>query len=265
MITTNLYDSSRAKKVTEQKGNFSVIEYERDRSVSPEMAEIAYFSSIMDFRKRQLIAEISPNFGVIAQKGSMQLMLGQLMATTDVSGVGDLLKKFVGSKVTGESAVKPKYTGKGTLVLEPTFKHIILEDLDDWYGGLVIEDGMFLACDEMIKLSITPRTNISSAVLGGEGLLNTKLTGSGIVALESPVPKSELIEVILDNDTIKIDGNMAIAWSGNLDFTVERTTPTLAGSFMSGEGLVNKYEGTGKILIATVQNNKGISVPDDNK
>lgn len=263
MIRTDIFDTTDAKRVTDRRGNFSIIEYERDLSVSPEMAEVAYFSSLMDVRKRQLIAEITPNHGVIAQKGTMQLMMGQLMATTDVSGVGDLLKKFVGSKVTGETAVKPKYTGSGTLVLEPTFKHIILENLDDWYGSLVIEDGMFLACDEMITMNITPRTNISSAVLGGEGLLNTMLTGSGIVALESPVPRSELIEVVLDNDTIKIDGNMAIAWSGDLEFTVERTTPTLAGSFMSGEGLVNKYEGTGKVLVAAVQRNRGISHPNN--
>lgn len=265
MIRTDIFETTDAKKVINRKGNFSVIEYERDLSVSPEMAEMAYFSSIMDVRKRQLIAEITPNYGVIAQKGTMQLMMGQLSATTDVDGVGDLLKKFVGSKVTGETAIKPKYVGNGTLVLEPTFKHIILEDIDDWYGSLVIEDGMFLACDEMVDIKISPRSNISSAVLGGEGLLNTMLTGSGIVALESPVPRSELIEVILDNDTIKIDGNMAIAWSGSLNFTVERTTSTLTGSFMSGEGLVNKYEGTGKILIAAVQKNRGISHPNDNK
>jgi uncharacterized protein (AIM24 family) len=102
-------------------------------------------------------------------------------------------------------------------------------------------------------------------VLGGEGLFNTSLTGDGIVALESPVPRSELIEINIDDDVVKIDGNMAIAWTKDLIFTVERTTPTLIGSVASGEGLVNVYKGTGKVLVAPVQRNKNISSPQNDK
>ena len=54
------------------------------------------------------------------------------------------------------------------------------------------------------------------------------------------------------NDELKIDGNMAIAWSASLKFTVERSGKTLLGSAASGEGLVNVYRGTGKVLMAPV-------------
>ena len=50
-----------------------------------------------------------------------------------------------------------------------------------------------------------------------------------------------------------IDGNMAVAWSGSLDFTVERSGRSLMGSAVSGEGLVNVYRGTGKVLFAPVR------------
>lgn len=109
------------------------------------------------------------------------------------------------------------------------------------------------------------RTNLSSAVLGGEGLFNTALTGKGIAVLESPVPAEELIIVDLDKDVVRIDGNMAIAWSNTLEFTVERTTSTLIGSAASGEGLVNVYRGTGRVLIAPVAKNKSIPVPKASK
>ncbi len=265
MITTNLFNSSDARKITLNKGIFTVVEYERDLSVDPEMAEMAYFAAMMDVRKRQLIAQIEPGLGAITQKGIMQLMLGDLQARTDISGLGNLMKKYIGSKVTGESAIKPLYTGEGTLVLEPTFKYIILEDLDEWEGKLTIEDGMFLACEDSVQMKVVARTTVSSAVLGGEGLFNTSIYGTGVVALESPVPRSELIEVNLDNDVLKIDGNMAIAWSTDLKFTVERTTPTLVGSMAAGEGLVNVYRGTGRVLIAPVQSNRGIANPKDKK
>ncbi len=265
MITTNLLESSDAKKVTMLKGAFSVVEYERDLSVEPEMAQLAYFASQMDVRKRQLVATISDDIGIVTQKGRMQLMLGNLKAETDVKSIGKLFKSFVESKVTGETAIKPLYTGEGTLVLEPTFRYILLEDLDEWKSGLVVEDGMFLACYDSVELSVSARKTISSAALGGEGLFNTSITGEGIVALESPVPRSELIEVNIEDDVIKIDGNMAVAWTSDLEFTVERTTPTLVGSVAAGEGLVNVYRGTGKVLIAPVKNNKGIPSPNNKK
>ena len=265
MITTNLLESSETKKVTMQNGAFSVIEYERDVSVEPEMAQLVYYASLMDVRKRQLIAEISEDVGIITQKGRMQMMLGDLKAETDIKSVGNLFKSFIGSQLTGETTVKPLYTGEGTLVLEPTFRYILLEDLANWEGGLMIEDGMFLACYDTVEMHVVPRNTVSSAAFGGEGLFNTSITGEGIVALESPVPRSELVEIILDDDVVKIDGNMAIAWTTDLEFTVERTTPTLVGSVMAGEGLVNVYRGTGKVLVAPVRNNNGIPSPSNKK
>jgi uncharacterized protein (AIM24 family) len=72
------------------------------------------------------------------------------------------------------------------------------------------------------------------------------------LCLESACPEQELIEITLENDQIKIDGNMAIAWSGSLNFTVERSGKSLIGSAASGEGLVNVYRGTGKVLMMPV-------------
>ena len=115
---------------------------------------------------------------------------------------------------------------------------------------MVLEDGLFLACDSNITQKVVARTTISSAVAGKEGLFNLCLTGNGVAVLESPVPKDELIEFDLKDDELKIDGNMAIAWSNSLKFTVERSSKSLVGSAVSGEGLVNVYRGTGKVLSA---------------
>ena len=121
------------------------------------------------------------------------------------------------------------------------------------YGSVVLDDGLFLACDASIKQKAVMRSNFSSAVAGGEGLFNLSLNGNGICCLESRCPKEELIEVILDNDVLKVDGSLAIAWSSTLNFTVERSGKTLIGSAASGEGLVNVYRGTGKVLLAPVE------------
>ena len=236
-------------KTLDQKGPFSVIEYQRDLSVTPGSAINAYYCAQMNVRKRQLVCDMSRSSGVTVQAGAMQWMLGDVNATTGVKGVGDLLSKAVRGKASGESAIKPEYTGSGILVLEPTYKHLILLDASDWNGAVVLDDGLFLACDSSLQHKAVMRSNVSSALAGGEGLFNLSLNGRGIFCIESDCPMEELIEITLQDDVLKIDGNYAIAWSASLNFTVERSGKSLIGSAASGEGLVNVYRGTGKVLM----------------
>lgn len=251
MRIMNLENENR--KFIKTVDNFHVLEYVQDASVSPMNAIDEYFMSKMNVRRRQIVIDISKDHSAVIQAGSMQWMGGNIQATTGVKGIGDLFGKALKGAVTKESAVKPEYVGEGCLVLEPTYKYIILQDVAKWGAvGMTVEDGMFLACDARVKRNVIARKNISSAVLGGEGLFNMSLQGTGVVALECNVPENELIEVELENDELKIDGNLAVCWSSNLDFTVERTTKTLAGSAVSGEGLVNVYRGTGRVLMSPV-------------
>lgn len=232
-------------------GPFTVIEYQRDLSVMPSEAQFAYFCNEMNVRKRQVICDLS-KADITLQAGAMQWTVGNVNATTGIKGVGDLFSKAVRGKVTGESAIKPEYTGDGILVLEPTYRHLLLIDLQEWNGSIVLDDGLFLACDSKLKHKTVLRSNLSSAVAGNEGLFNLGVSGDGILCLESKCPREELVEITLNGDVLKVDGNMAIAWSGSLDFTVERSGKSLIGSAASGEGLVNVYRGTGKILLAPV-------------
>lgn len=96
-------------------GPFKVIEYVRDLSVTPATAEISYFSNLMNVRKRQLICNLAIS-SVTVQSGTMQWMVGNVNATTGLKGIGDLLSKAVRGKVTGESAIRPEYTGDGMMV-----------------------------------------------------------------------------------------------------------------------------------------------------
>ena len=251
MRIENLQNENR--KFAKSIGNFHVLEYVQDASVSPMNAMNEYFMSKMGVRRRQVVIDIDKDHSAIIQAGAMQWMGGNVQATSGVKGIGDLLGKAIKGAVTKETAVKPEYVGEGCLVLEPTYKYIILADIGKWGpAGMTIEDGMFLACDANVNSKVVARKNLSSAVLGGEGLFNLSLQGNGIAALESNVPEDELIEVISENDELKIDGNLAVCWSSNLEFTVERSTKTLVGSAVSGEGLVNVYRGTGRVLMCPV-------------
>ena len=251
MNIKNLENNER--KYVSSLGNFHVLEYQSDASVAPENARNEYFMSKMGVRRRQIVIELNGKESAIIQAGSMQWMAGHVKATTGIKGVGDFVGKMVKGAITKETAVKPEYVGNGILVLEPTYKYLILVDVGSWgEKGMTIEDGIFYACSGTVKNMLTARKTISSTVLGKEGFFNLSLVGEGVAALESNVPYEELIEVELDNDELKIDGNLAVCWSSGLEFTVERSTKTLVGSAVSGEGLVNVYRGTGKVLMSPV-------------
>lgn len=247
----NLKNENR--KIIAQKGCFAVVEHDRDLSVSPYNATTEYYMTQMGVKRRQLLVQLDGTKEIITQAGAMQWMSGNIQMTSGIKGAGDLFGKIVKSAVTKESVSKPTYTGKGLLMCEPTYKYLILQDVADWgSGGICVEDGMFLACEGSVRQDIIARSNLSSAVLGNEGLFNLAMSGSGIVALESNVPMNEIIEIQLDNDTLKIDGSLAVCWSAGLQFTVERSSKSLIGSAVSGEGLVNVYRGTGKVWMSPV-------------
>lgn len=250
MFKINNLANQTSHIVTEQKGIFSIVEHNVDFSVAPCNAMEEYYMSQMNVKRKQAIANLNGKVGLVLQAGAMQYIVGNVQATTGLKGVGDFLGKMVKSSVTKESAIKPEYVGTGVLVTEPTYKYLLTENVGDWTGGLVMEDGMFLACESTVKHEVQARSSLSSAALGNEGLFNLRLAGNGVCVLESNVPRSEIVEINLQDDVLKIDGSFAICWSGSLSFTVERSGKTLLGSAASGEGLVNVYNGTGKVWLA---------------
>ena len=167
------------------------------------------------------------------------------------SGVtlGNAVGRFVRGAVTGEQMAQPEYTGTGTLVLEPSFKHFLVLELAE-QESIIIDDGMFYCAQGSVKVKAVSQKNVSSALLGGETLFQCQLTGPGIIILESVVPMEEINIIDLNNDVLKVDGNFAVLRSSTLNFTVERSAKTLVGSAVSGEGLVNVYRGTGQVWLA---------------
>jgi len=263
MVYSNLLNTENMK-VKSQLGGMQVVEYVRDMSVLPSSSKMEYYCAQMNINKRQLLLNLNGN-GYTIQAGAMQWMSGNVQMSSGVKGIGNFLGKAVKGAVTGESAVKPIYEGYGQVMLEPTYRHILLSDLSAWGGSIVLDDGLFLACDNTVQQKVVARSNVSSAVFGREGLFNLSLNGNGVFALESIVPMEELFEINLTNDVMKIDGNMAVAWSGSLEFTVEKSGKSLLGSAVSGEGLVNVYRGTGKIWMAPVIGKYAGSAGETNK
>lgn len=243
----NLFDNKNIR-CTHEMGPVRILEHILDFNMS-HAPDKAYFRSKMNIHKRQALITLNDS-SFITSAGAMQWTLGEVAMSADVKGVGDFVGKLFAGQVTKQTPVKPKYEGRGYLMLEPTYMYLFPIQVEEW-GAVTLEDGLFLGCEGTVQQSLESRKNLSS-LLGGEGLFNLCLSGDGVALLQSPVPYETMVEVKLQNDEIRIDGNMAIAWSSSLSFTVERSSKSLMALATSGEGFVNVYRGTGKVLMALV-------------
>ena len=59
MYRINNFTNNDDVKILESKGAFSVIEYQRDLSVTPGTARLAYYSNKMNVKKRQVVCYVS--------------------------------------------------------------------------------------------------------------------------------------------------------------------------------------------------------------
>lgn len=248
-MRTNINIKNNTKVISEMLNDslFQVVEFESLRGAKnlKTAMGIKYMQDAgVSLKQVKIVLQES---GVKLQAGALSYMKGDIIIKNKLGGPVGIGKKLFASKVTGETVVKPTYAGTGEIYLENSFGHYALLELDD--EEIVVDDGLFLACEDTVKVDITMMKSVSSMVLGGEGLFQLKLSGSGIVVLEMPVPETEIVRIKLFNDRLAVDGDLVVLRSGSVDFTVEKSGSTLIGSAINGEGLVNVYEGVGEVWL----------------
>jgi uncharacterized protein (AIM24 family) len=186
------------------------------------------------------------NEEIITEAGALHFMKGNISPTNKIPSVGN----FIQSKLSGEAVFRPRYQGTGEIYLEPTFGHFIVHEINE---DIIVDKGIFYSCESSITVGAVLQNNISSAILGGEGLFQTRLSGKGKVVLISPTPVLELKKYKLNNDKLSVDGNFAILRSASIDFRVEKSSKTLIGTAFSGEGLLQTFQGVGEVWIAPLK------------
>lgn len=134
MVSQSLLNNTNVQ-VTSALGGMQVLEYVQDMSVSPSTSKLQYYMSRMNVNKRQLLLNLNGN-GYTVQAGAMQWTAGQIQMESGVKGVGGFLSGMAKAAVTKETVAKPIYTGYGQVMLEPTYRHILLTNLQEWEAVL---------------------------------------------------------------------------------------------------------------------------------
>ncbi len=180
---------------------------------------------------------------VHVEGGAMHYMRGHITIEVPKASA----KGFLKAAATNEG-IRPMYTGAGEIFLEPTTGEINMLELNN--EAWVLDKGAFLAADNEIDVGVFVNKG-GGALLGGEGVFQTQVQGTGKVLYTSWGPVQQLE---LNNDRLTVDGSFAVARTASLSFSVQKATKGLIASARSGEGLVNVIEGTGTVMIAPVAN-----------
>lgn len=71
--------------------------------------------------------------------------------------------------------------------------------------------------------------------------------------LYSPVPKDEILRYTLTGDKLSVDGNFALMRSEQVVFRAEKSSKSWVSTAVSGEGMLQTFEGRGSVWIAPTQ------------
>lgn len=186
----------------------------------------------------------------LLEAGALQWARGQLQYDVQkAEGAGGFFKRQITSAGTGESAFATRYSGIGEIWTEPSDDHYLVEHMDAEHGALILDDKAFYACEGSIALGIHTNKNVSRA-LSGSGLLQPELTGDGVFVVESPVPAEDVQVVVLDGrEELVVDGDLMLMYSASLDLELRPLVPGLLASARSGEGLVFRFTGVGRVWL----------------
>lgn len=185
------------------------------------------------------------------EPGSLYYMHGDLEIVA--SSGGGILKGLSRKMLSGETFLVNEIRGSGVILLEPTFGHFLLHDVKPDEQGIIVDKGTFFGGTKGLSVSAVLQKNISAATLGGEGFIQTSIQGSGIAVLFSPVPFKELEKVELDKSRLSVDGNFALVRSEGIKFSVKRSSKSWVATSVSGEGMLQTFEGTGTVWLAPTQ------------
>lgn len=124
---------------------------------------------------------------------------------------------------------------------------IIDVELDGSYEMKVQKNG-FLAATEGIEVD-TKMQSLGRGLFSGEGFFILNIKGQGVVFLSSygaihPINLEAGEQMIVDNGHL-------VAWTGDMQYSIEKSSNGWISSMTSGEALVCRFTGPGIVLIQT--------------
>lgn len=170
------------------------------------------------------------------------------MATMDTSlRMKTKLKGGLGRFLTGESIFVNEFTAEnvpGEIGIAPAapgdLGHVYLRG-----ETLYLQNSAFVACDPAVNLE-TKWQGLTKGFFSGESFFLVRASGEGDLWFNT---YGGMIELDIDGDYVVDTGNI-VAFTEGLDYSIGKVGG-YKSLFFSGEGLVCKFQGRGKVWIQT--------------
>lgn len=200
------------------------------------------------------VLEVRMNEGelVMAQPDSMLSMTAglQLSASMGRRGSGNSWLSGAKNLLGGESMFTAEFRAKRddqVLTLAPSVQGDILRLSLSEASGYFMTRGSFLANIGECKLEI--KYGGMKGVMSKKGLFLLHASGTGTVFCQTygAILEKELAE----DEKFFLDNRYAVAFSDTVTYQLVKATESVRDSIMSGEGLINRYTGPGKVYYQT--------------
>ncbi|KKI99170.1 TIGR00266 family protein [Prochlorothrix hollandica] len=191
-----------------------------------------------------IFVELKPGERLTTEAGAMASMDGEIDFTTAFSGglFPALLKRFLGGESLFVNTFKNPSSEPHTLVLTQStvgdIHHLTLKEGE----SICFQPGAYIAHMGSVKMGV--QWAGFSSLLAGEGLFKLRLQGPGLVFFGA---YGGISERRVQGDLI-VDTGHLVAYSPQLKMNI-KLAGSLVGSVTSGEGLVNRITGQGKIYL----------------
>lgn len=191
----------------------------------------------------EVTVELSPGESFFSEGGAMSRMSSSLDLKGRMAGgiITSLIRKLVG----GESLFLTEYTATrpGFVSLSPSVPGAVLHRAMNG-GSIFLTAGSYLASSPGIEMKT--RFGGFRAIFSGEGAFLLECSGQGDLFFNA---YGGVIEKDVDGD-LTVDTGHVVAWEPTLEYSIGGMGG-LKATLFSGEGLVMKFHGRGRIWLQT--------------
>jgi uncharacterized protein (TIGR00266 family) len=196
---------------------------------------------------------------IYCESNAMVMMEGNLELKGKMTGgLGTaLMRRFANGESFFQQHIEATY-GAGDCLLSPTLPGAI-EVLDIGETRYLMSDGAFVAAESGVTLQVRTQS-LGTAIFGQSGgFFVCEAGGKGKLAV-SGFGSSFVLDVEPGKDIV-VDNAHVIAWDARLHYEISVTTQSgaflgqMINSATSGEGLVLRFSGKGKVVICSRNRN----------
>ena len=182
---------------------------------------------------------------MITEKGSMVWMSPNMEMKT--SGTGGLGRMFSGESLFQN--IYTSYNGAGLIAFGSSFPGKIMP-VDVTNQSWIFQKSAFLASEATVKLSVEFKKKLGAGLVGGEGFIMQRLSGSGIAFVEIDGDIKEIY--LAPGQQILVDTGNVAGYEAGVQMDIQ-TVKGVKNVLFGGEGLFNtRLTGPGRVWLQTM-------------